>query len=361
MPRVDSTPLLSFIVLSYNYEKYIGQTIQSILDQTIQDFEIIVVDDASKDGSCAVVKGFNDPRIRLFRNDMNLGGARSYNRAVQMAQGEWLVNLDADDWIAPNKLGIQLAASAANPDVQIIGTHVSFVDDQGHPHPNSAALDEYTNRNWDPNLVENWIGHNRLCRSSTIVKRNAHLDIGLDDPDMVRAPDYELWTRALREGCRFLVVPEKLTTARIHSRGVTHGNTLESFVERAWVGLHNLRPHIERLSAWPSFEQLLETVATDANISSLDAKRRYRLLASFVLDIDCRSFSEFERFLEKSDTEIENIGKRMFVLASSSANKSRAEIERYVEARDFWHKIATQPLWQRLLRKISPIKSRVKL
>lgn len=182
------------------------------------------------------------------------------------------------------------------------------------------------------------------------------MEIGLDDQDMVRAPDYELWTRALREGCQFLIVPEKLTTARIHARGVTHGNSLESFIERAWAGLHNLRPHIERLSAWPSFELLLEEVATDANISALNAKQRYRMMAAFVLDIECRTFSDFQRFLEINDPGIENIGRRVFVLASSAANKSRDEIDRYVEARDFWHGIATQPVWLRLLKKISPVK-----
>ncbi|MGB8127769.1 MAG: glycosyltransferase family 2 protein, partial [Pseudolabrys sp.] len=69
----------------------------------MQDFEIVVVDDASTDASVEVIRSYNDPRIRLFVNDHNIGGAASYNRAVKATRGEWLVNLDADDWIAPNK------------------------------------------------------------------------------------------------------------------------------------------------------------------------------------------------------------------------------------------------------------------
>src|SRR5256885_734485 len=82
---MSAAPKLSFIVLSYNYADLIGQTIRSILEQTVQDFEIIVVDDASTDTSCDIVRSFADPRIRLLLNERNLGGAASYNRAVEAA------------------------------------------------------------------------------------------------------------------------------------------------------------------------------------------------------------------------------------------------------------------------------------
>jgi glycosyltransferase involved in cell wall biosynthesis len=136
------TPKLSFIVLSYNYADLIGQTIHSILGQTVQDFEIVVVDDASTDASCDVIRSFADPRIRLLVNERNLGGAGSYNRAVQAARGEYLVNLDADDWITPNKC-------------------------EGRPHSRTAELDAVVNRPFDLNAVDSWVGQNRLVRSST--------------------------------------------------------------------------------------------------------------------------------------------------------------------------------------------------
>jgi len=210
-------PLLSFIVLSYNYEKYIGQTIRSILDQTVQDFEIVVVDDASKDTSRDVVAAFNDPRIRLLVNEQNLGGAGSYNRAVSAARGEWLVNLDADDWISPAKSAAQLDALARDQAIDIIGTHIVCVDADGHPHPNRAAIEAYSNHDLDLNRVDTWVGRNAICRSSTMVRRAAHLRIGLDDPAMVRAPDYELWTRALRHGCRFEIIRQPCRSARVQS------------------------------------------------------------------------------------------------------------------------------------------------
>jgi glycosyltransferase involved in cell wall biosynthesis len=344
---VKENPLLSFIVLSYNYEEYIGAAIESILKQTVQDFEVIVVDDASHDNSCAIVESFNDARIRLFRNEVNLGGARSYNRAVELARGEWLSNLDADDWIAPEKSAIQLAALKASPAVDIIGTHVSFFDGNGKPHPAESQFAEHTNAEWDLNILDSWITENRLCRSSTMIRRSTHLQIGLDDPNMVRAPDYELWTRALRLGCRFLVIPEKLTCVRIQSRGVTHGDPIGAAVEKAWIGLHNLRPHAERMSAWPSFEKIISTVAYDSNLAGLKAAQRYRLFAALFLDVPFEDFSHFRRYLDAEDLAMERVGRRLFAVSLGRDSAKDRMIEKlytdiglYIEAREYWQGVA---------------------
>jgi glycosyltransferase involved in cell wall biosynthesis len=162
---MSKIPKLSYIVLSYNYEQFIGTTLSSILDQTVQDFEVVVVDDASRDRSVDIVRSFADPRIKLHVNERNLGGAASYNRAVEAASGEWLVNLDADDWVAPQKAELQLAALAADPSLDIIGTYVNFVDKQGAPHPKAQELEALTNVAHDLNRLDTWLGANPLCRS----------------------------------------------------------------------------------------------------------------------------------------------------------------------------------------------------
>lgn len=347
MPAISKTPLLSFIVLSYNYEKYIGVALESILRQTIQDFEVIVVDDASTDNSRSVIQRYQDPRVRLYCNDVNLGGARSYNRAVEAAQGDWLVNLDADDWIAPEKSAKQLAAIDADAQADIIGTHVTFFDEDGNLHPDAAKLEEYTNSNLDLNLLESWIGRNTLCRSSTMVRRSAHLRIGLDDPDMVRAPDYELWTRALRMGCRFRVVPEQLTSARVQSKGVTHGDPLGAMLEKTWIAIHNLRPHAEAMSAWPSFERIIRTVAYDPNLAGLNAKSRYRLFAALFMETDFKCFADFCEFLNTENLPLEIIGKRALAFSHGVDSgkdllieKLMNDIDLYLEARDYWKGLA---------------------
>jgi hypothetical protein len=197
-----------------------------------------------------------------------------------------------------------------------------------------------------------------------MMRRSAHLRIGLDDPDMVRAPDYELWTRALRLGCHFLVVPEKLTCVRVHSRGVTHGDPTGATIEKAWVALRNLRPHAERLSAWPSFEKIIAAAAHDAALAGLQAAQRYRLFAALCLDVQFECFGQFRHFLDVEDHEKEMIGRRLLALAlgrdgakDRMIEKLYSDIGLYIEARDYWQRKAQgEPLKLQNLRgtRISP-------
>ena len=342
---MSAVPLLSYIVLSYNYERYIGKTIRSILDQTVQDFEIVVVDDVSQDGSLEVIRGFKDPRIRLLVNESNRGGAGSYNRAIEAARGEWLVNLDADDWIAPQKSEIQLKVATADPLLDIIGTYVNLVDETGAPARQREQIECLTNQPHDLNLVDSWIGRNSLCRSSTMVRRSAHQRIGLDDPAMVRAPDYELWTRALRMGSRFAVVPERLTYSRLQSQGVTKGDPLGTLLEIAYAMLRNLVPLAEARALNPSLGRIVTWVARHEQISSLRPVEAYRLLGMLMTSPTVSDFPAFRNMLstDHGDAMLTRIGRRVFVVLEGSDRemliaKLTQDIEAYVEARDYWHR-----------------------
>jgi len=318
---MDAAPKLSFIVLSYNYADLIGQTIRSILDQTVRDFEIVVVDDASRDSSRAVVAAFGDPRIRLLVNERNLGGAGSYNRAVAAARGEWLVNLDADDWIAPDKCEKQLAYLRDNP-AAVLGTYTNYVDRQGRPHPNQAALDGYVNRPFDLNAVETWVGMNRLVRSSTMVSRSAHLAIGLDDAGMVRAPDYELWTRFLRLGHPIAVLPEKLTFYRLHGSGVTHGDPTGALLEMSYAVLRNLAPLVEARATWPVLLQILNWWLGIDAFARLRPMERYRMVGMLLLTPDWSDFAAFRAAVlaeAADDAALIGAGKRLLAISQVAA------------------------------------------
>jgi glycosyltransferase involved in cell wall biosynthesis len=330
-----TTPLLSFIVLSYNYEHYIGVALESILRQTVQDFEVVVVDDASSDRSCEVVRSFNDPRIRLIVNERNLGGAGAYNVAVNAARGEWLVNLDADDWIAQEKSVRQLKAARQNPQLDIIGTWVNLVDSDGARHPDAPALEPILNQDHALNVVDTWIGTNFLCRSSTMVRRAAHLRIGLDDEGMVAAPDYELWTRALAQECRFHLVKEQLTFMRRHSRAVTGGDPVRSFLEVSFALQKNIVPLLERRALWLSFSELLRWVGTHRELPFLSPRERERLVALLMRGTTIPAYAGFRAALGEPDPSLEAIGRRaFFTLAQGELAKTQdvlwllAEVER---------------------------------
>lgn len=101
-------PLVSIITPMHNDSAFVRQTIESVLNQTYQNWEMIIVDDCSTDGSSEIVSLYNDERIRLFRNEENMGAAHSRNVALKNATGDYVAFLDADDWWAPNKLERQI-------------------------------------------------------------------------------------------------------------------------------------------------------------------------------------------------------------------------------------------------------------
>ncbi len=349
---MGSAPLLSFIVNSYNYERYIGQTMESILAQTVQDFEIVVIDDASSDGSVELIRGFNDPRICLIVNPRNVGGVASYNLAVAAARGEWLVNLDSDDWIAPRKSELQLAAAAADPGLDIMGTYVKIVDASGAPHPSAQEIEESANQPRDLQRVDCWIANNPLCRSSTMVRRATHLRIGgFNNPKMQRAPDYELWTRALREGCRFAVVPEPLTYLRFHTAGVTHGDPLGTLLEMSYAMLRNLMPLVEARALNASLERMVDYVAGHEQLSALRPVEAYRLLGMFMTSPALGGYADFRARLSSVDADpaLALIGRRclMIVGPSSIANRRAENVE---HAKDWWRNQSAA--WENAYREI---------
>jgi glycosyltransferase involved in cell wall biosynthesis len=335
---------VSFIVLSYNYEAHIVKTLQSILDQTFCDFEVVVVDDASSDRSCEVVRSFVDPRIRLFVNEQNLGGAASYNRAVSLCRGEYLVNLDADDWIDSRKTEVQFRSFEQDPSLDILGTYVSYVDSDGRSHSQSAKFEAWTNQPRDLNLVSNWIVTNFLCRSSTMVRRSVHERIGLDEPAMVRAPDYELWTRALYKGCRFGVIQEPLTFYRLHSRSVTYGDPRGAFLEICYLLLKNIMPIIEKRATFDCFCKIIDWIVANDQFVACQPDERYRLLGAMITSPASGAFPTFREIIlgNSADPMLASAGRRLLVAFTLSPGQQYAErllqdIDKYIGARDYWH------------------------
>ena len=124
--------LVSIIMAAFNSEKTIPTAINSILAQTYTDWELLVINDCSKDRTAEVVASFTDPRIRLLQNEKNSGVSVSRKKGMEAANGEWIAVLDSDDAWAPDKLEKQIRL-AKDTGAELIFTGSAFMDDDGNP------------------------------------------------------------------------------------------------------------------------------------------------------------------------------------------------------------------------------------
>ncbi len=355
-PMIPSKePLVSFVILSYNYQDHIRKTLRSVLDQTFTDFEVVVVDDASGDRSVESIRSFDDSRIRLIVNPTNVGGSASFNRGVEAARGTWIANLDADDWIAPNKVAKQLEVAEQDHSLSIIGTWVNVVDESGRPHPRANEIESQLNGAHLLNSVRTWVGQNLLCRSSTMVRRSLYHEIGGSDPAMVRAPDYELWTRALSRGYRYHLVPEALTYYRLHPHGVTHGSPVDTTLELAYATIRNLAPLAEARTLYDDWASMLDWLGRRTADGDVSPPETLRLRGMAVLLPVLDDYTTFRATLAMPDELLERAGR--YTLTSTlrptleDEEKLLFDIEAYIEARDYWHEQAAA--WESRYRELA--------
>ncbi|MEH2449532.1 MAG: glycosyltransferase family 2 protein [Nostoc sp.] len=209
-------PKVSVIIPSYNTEAYIAKAIESALEQTLTDIEIIVVDDGSSDKTVEVLKSFTDQRLKVIVNQQNLGVSAARNRALRAAQGEWIAVLDSDDWYAPERLEkLMLLAEETNADM--IADDPYLIKD-GATSPWSTLIQE-SGEHIDKILqidliyfVETDIYGKaglRLGLSKPIFKREFLVKHGIDyDETLSIAEDFWLDLKCLINGARFFIVPE---------------------------------------------------------------------------------------------------------------------------------------------------------
>ena len=202
-------PRVSIVMAAYNGEPYVRDAIRSVLDQDFSDFELIVVDDGSTDGTAAVVTGFGDARIRYHRNERNLGQTPSLNVGVRMARGEYLARLDTDDEYLPGKLRTQVEFLDANPEVALCGTWARCIDEHGAP----SGVFRAPTRERDVAFRLVWASP--VCHVSVMMRRDAVLEAGGYDESYRYAADHQLWSELVARGHRLVNLPEYLMKYRV--------------------------------------------------------------------------------------------------------------------------------------------------
>ncbi len=127
----DIKPSISVILPVYNADRYLRAAIQSILDQTLSNFELIIINDGSIDNSKAIVESFIDPRIIFIENPKNLGLIATLNKGLTLAKSNLVARMDADDIAFPERLQIQFDFLTQHPEVTLVGTWSDIINEKG--------------------------------------------------------------------------------------------------------------------------------------------------------------------------------------------------------------------------------------
>jgi glycosyltransferase involved in cell wall biosynthesis len=211
---MSTSPTVSVVMTVWNGEKHIAESIDSILRQTYQDLELVIVDDGSTDGTCGVVESFPDPRLRLFRQP-HCGIVPSANFGVGQARGTYIARLDADDISLPDRLARQVEALERNPRAVLCYTDFQIFGEDAGPGRKMAHMAR------DSALVLIQMCYRCPFMHSSVLYRRAAFDQGGGYLEKFAvAEDFNLFTRLIRLG-PFVGLPLKLLKYRRHLGSTT--------------------------------------------------------------------------------------------------------------------------------------------
>ena len=231
------TPLISIMMTSYNRAEYIDEAIESVLMQTYQNWELLVLDDASTDDTVLIAQGFaeQDARVRIFPAPQNLGITGNRNRGFALARGEYIAVLDSDDvWSDSEKLTKQVAFLDTNPDYVLVGTQVNVIDGD------SNNTDSFSYETVDGAIRGKLLFRNQFTHSAVLVRASALTTIPVYNSAIPIWEDYDLILRLGTRG-KLANLSEYMTQYRKHSGNISK----EKRVQFARVHLDIIRTHKE--------------------------------------------------------------------------------------------------------------------
>jgi len=207
-------PLVSVILSVYNGAPYLKEAIDSILDQTFTDFEFIIVDDGSTDETPKILDEFTDVRIIRLENTKNLGLVRSLNSALDIAKGELIARMDADDISLPERFAKQVAFLEKHSQIGVLGTAISQVDKRGRRISVLVPPIHHEIILWQ------MLFGCPIFHPTVMMRRKVLTTIGYYDVNFTHIEDIDLWSRLLLNGTRFANLSEALHIRRLHNSSI---------------------------------------------------------------------------------------------------------------------------------------------
>ena len=213
-----NSPLISVIMPVYNGEKFISQAISSILNQTITDFEFIIINDGSTDNTENIILTFDDPRIIYLKNETNLKIIKTLNKGLSLARGKFISRMDSDDIAVNNLFEKQLQAFKSDESIDIVNICTYDLSEDGQKYRNSPRPLIYS-----PEILKYiLIFQNQITHPGIMVKTEKIKLYGYkDDESVYNFEDLDLWLRMTWDGAKCVTLNEKLLFYRLNHNGTT--------------------------------------------------------------------------------------------------------------------------------------------
>jgi hypothetical protein len=281
-------PRVSVLMPVYNGEPFVGAAVDSILSQTFADFEFIIINDGSTDGTAAILQGYaaRDRRLRLVSLPANAGYTRALNLSLGLARGDYLARQDADDKSLPDRLSTEAAWLDAHPEVGLVGILPDLIDHQG------ASLGREQRFGLSNDVLQQQLLQDCcFCHGSIMIRRRVLEAVGPYDPALEPAEDYDLWLR-LAEVAELANIDAPLYQFRQHPGSVSRQRQAQQIqraglaLERAAFRRHGAQPPLSALTAAATYDlraAIIAHLASDLALAQASLSRA-RALWPAILD-----------------------------------------------------------------------------
>jgi len=328
---------------TYNGAEFIAAAIQSVLDQGFADFELIVVDDCSTDGTLDIVRSFVDPRIHSYQNEERLGIPANWNRSLSFARGEYVCLFHQDDVMFPENLERKVRVLDADQTVSFVHSKAELLIDDSAPAPPST--------NWMEDAADNFIvdgahyfrrllfAGNLICAPTVLVRRRKLLAWGGFNEGLGFTPDYEMWLK-ICVNSRVAFLSQPLVRYRWHGKNASHAYRFEQGVEESLrASTQALQYYLEQTGRQEEGVVLQEALAALAKVRlwAIELER-----GKVWLEEQTRNWQgaveERERLIQEQKAWIEELekGKAWLAEQRESWQKMAEARERLIQEQKAW-------------------------
>ncbi len=313
-------PLISVVMATYNGESFIAEAIQSVLDQSFRDFEFIIVNDGSTDGTEQIIKEFRDDRIVYFKKELNSGIADSLNLGIAKASGTYIARMDDDDVCKPQRFERQLEVFNQYDNLVFCGSAATNKDGKCLVTPEKHQ-----------DILLKLLFSNPIFHPTALILRTSLMEEAYN-PSAVPSEDYDLWSRLIFKG-QFYQIQEPLLYVRLHQTSVTANRRKEQLIRSVLIA-QRIYDTLGLISNPQKDKLLIAYTIHDYNISAVGL----RSLIHWFINLKANN-KKLELFDEVSFNDEANKHLKRFIVSYFLNNSIIRKIKSFIYLPFYYKKI----------------------